>query len=200
MNRYNTITIRSQVPIPLESAPDARFVTFDGLPDHSEHFAVVFGHPSTDAPLVRVHSECITGDVFGSLRCDCGSQLKHAIKMMQASGGILLYLRQEGRGIGLVAKLDAYRLQHEQGLDTYAANEAISLPADAREYDCAAHMLKALGVGSIQLITNNPDKVAQLKRLGINVISRVSAGTHKTEFNATYLWAKAHITGHALQM
>ncbi len=200
MSHVNTVTIRSQVPIPLESAPDARFVTFDGLSDRAEHFAVVFGNPSTEAPLVRVHCECITGDVFGSLRCDCGSQLQHAMQMMQAGGGILLYLRQEGRGIGLVAKLDAYRLQHEQGLDTYAANEAMSLPADARDYDCAAHMLKALGVGSIQLITNNPDKVEQLNKLGINVISRVSAGTHKTEFNAPYLLAKARITGHSLEM
>jgi GTP cyclohydrolase II len=200
MNPFNPVTIRSQVPIPLESAPDARFFTFDGLPAHAEHFAVVFGEPASEAPLVRVHSECITGDAFGSLRCDCGSQLKQAIEMMQPAGGILLYLRQEGRGIGLVAKLDAYRLQHEQGLDTYAANEAISLPADAREYDCAAQMLRAMGVASIQLITNNPDKVIQLTKLGINVIACVSAGTHRTEFNVPYLTAKAQITGHALQM
>jgi GTP cyclohydrolase II len=125
------------------------------------------------APLVRIHSECITADVFGSLRCDCGAQLDRSIRLLQAEGGILLYLRQEGRGIGLLAKIDAYRLQ-DQGLDTYDANRALAQPADAREYACGADMLRAMGVARIRLMTNNPDKVAQLGGSGIAIVERVT--------------------------
>lgn len=194
------VRVRSRVTIPLNKAQEAQFVTFDGLAGGRDHFAVVFGKPDGVHPVVRMHSECITGDVFGSLQCDCGAQLHQAMEMMQTLGGILLYLRQEGRGIGLVAKLDAYRLQREQGLDTYAANEALSLPADARNYECAAQMLRAMGIQNIRLLTNNPDKVSQLQGYGIEVVERLSSETFLTQFNKRYLSAKVEITKHFLQV
>jgi GTP cyclohydrolase II len=194
------VKVRSRVMIPLHKGQEAQFVTFDGLPGGKEHFAVIFGAKIAENPVVRVHSECVTGDVFGSLRCDCGAQLHQAMDMMNSTGGILLYLRQEGRGIGLVAKLDAYRLQQEQGLDTYAANEALALPADAREYKCAALMLSALAVNKVRLLTNNPDKVSQIQNLGIDVVERLNSGTFLTRFNRRYLAAKAEITQHFLKV
>lgn len=164
----------------------------------AEHFAVQFGViESKQAPVVRMHSECVTGDAFGSLRCDCGSQLKEAIDKLQDAGGILLYLRQEGRGIGLVAKLDAYKLQ-DSGLDTYAANRALSLPDDARDYACGAAMLRALGVHRIRLFTNNPDKVMQLAANGIEIVECLPTDTFSTEFNREYLLAKTLLTKHRL--
>ena len=193
-------SVRSEVDIELDCGAAACFITFDGLASDTPHFALRFGTPGLqDMPLVRMHSECVTGDVFGSLRCDCGAQLKAAIATLKEAGGILLYLRQEGRGIGLVAKLDAYRLQN-RGLDTYAANRALSLPEDARDYGCAAEMLVALGVPRIRLITNNPDKVGQLRRAGIDVVERVSTPTFVTPFNRSYLIAKRQQTGHALTL
>ena len=200
MKVETAVKVRSRVMIPLDKGQEAEFVTFDGLASGKEHFAVVFGTPDVDNPVVRMHSECITGDVFGSMRCDCGAQLHQSMDMMQSVGGILLYLRQEGRGIGLVAKLDAYKLQHEQGLDTYAANEALSLPADARNYECAAQMLGALNVRRIRLLTNNPDKVAQIQSFGIAVTERLNSGTFLTKFNRSYLTAKAEITSHLLRI
>lgn len=194
------VKIHATVAIPLKSGVKAAFMTFDGLAGEAEHFAIRFGvldpaHP----PLVRMHSECITGDVFGSLRCDCGEQLTQSVDALQESGGILLYLRQEGRGIGLAAKLDAYKLQ-DRGLDTYAANRALSLPADARDYGCGADMLRAMGVAKIRLITNNPDKVRQLRTAGITIVELVPTDTFMTEFNREYLAAKARIAGHCLTL
>jgi GTP cyclohydrolase II len=192
------VTVRDRVSIPLRGGADALFVTFHGMDPASEHFAVQFGPlAAAGVPLVRMHSECITGDVFGSLRCDCGAQLAQATERLQAEGGVLLYLRQEGRGIGLAAKLAAYRLQ-DGGLDTYAANRALSLPADARDYACGAAMLQALQVPRIKLITNNPDKAAQLKRHGIAVEESIATGTFLTPFNRDYLSAKVAVTGHKL--
>jgi GTP cyclohydrolase II len=187
--------------IPIRDGILARFVTFDGLASRGEHFALCFGDTLDPgaAPLVRVHSECVTGDVFGSLRCDCGAQLDRSIDMLHERGGILLYLRQEGRGLGLLAKLDAYKLQ-DQGLDTFDANRVLAHPADAREYGCAAEMLRALGVTSIRLITNNPDKVVQLTEAGIEIAERVPAGTFPTPFNRPYLLAKARRAGHSLDL
>ncbi len=194
------VSVRSEVDIALDCGAAASFITFDGLASDTPHFALRFGPPGLqDVPLVRMHSECVTGDVFGSLRCDCGSQLKAAITNLKEVGGMLLYLRQEGRGIGLVAKLDAYRLQN-RGLDTYAANRALSLPEDARDYGCAAEMLMALGSPRIRLMTNNPDKVGQLRRAGIDVVERVSTPTFVTPFNRPYLIAKQQQTGHALTL
>ncbi len=150
-------------------------LTFDGLVDGREHLALGLGDraaplaPERSAPpLVRPHSECLTGDVFGSQRCDCGPQLREAVERIADAGGFLLYLRQEGRGIGLYAKLDAYALQ-DAGLDTYEANLALGHGADERDYTVAAQMLHALGVGEVGLLSNNPDKADQLEALGVRV-------------------------------
>jgi len=199
--RPSGVRVRTTVAIPIRDGIRARFVTFDGLANQGEHFALCFGETADlgAAPLVRVHSECITGDVFGSLRCDCGAQLDRSIETLHARGGILLYLRQEGRGLGLLAKLDAYRLQ-DQGLDTFDANRALSHPDDARTYVCGAEMLRALGVTSVRLMTNNPDKVDQLRQAGIEIVERVPAGTFLTPFNRPYLLAKAQRAGHRLDL
>jgi GTP cyclohydrolase II len=202
-------TIRNQVLVPMRFASGfattARVFTFDGLVDGCEHLALGLGahaapvtrehhdHP----PLVRLHSECLTGDVLGSERCDCGPQLAEGIEEITAAGGFLLYLRQEGRGIGLYAKIDAYALQDE-GLDTYEANRALGFEADARDYTAAAQMLHALGVDRIALLTNNPDKAAQLTRLGVDVAERVPTGVHIGPANARYLAAKAIHGAHTL--
>ncbi len=192
------VAVRNAVAVPLRDGVQATFISFTGLETAADHFALRFGSltPSR-APLVRLHSECVTGDVFGSLRCDCGAQLQQAVDLLQTAGGILLYLRQEGRGIGLAAKLDAYRLQ-DAGMDTYAANRALGLPDDARDYGCAAAMLKALNVQGVRLISNNPDKAAQLSRHGIEIVERLSTGTFLTPHNRAYLKAKAEISGHSL--
>ncbi|MBA2951113.1 GTP cyclohydrolase II [Streptomyces sp. PSKA28] len=158
------------------------------------------GDPTgSDTPLVRLHSECLTGDVFGSARCDCGPQLREAVQRIDAAGGILLYLRQEGRGIGLYNKLDAYALQ-DTGLDTYEANTALGLPEDARDYTAAAQMLTALGVRKLNLLSNNPDKARQLDDLGISVRTTVPTGVFATGSNVRYLQAKAQHTGHTIEL
>ena len=195
---------RSRVRVPLRFGDgyrvDAELVTFHGLVDGQEHLAVVLGDPAaTGTPLVRLHSECLTGDVFGSARCDCGPQLREAVERIAERGGVLLYLRQEGRGIGLYNKLDAYALQ-DQGLDTYAANTALGLPEDARDYTAAAQMLTALGIGEIDLLSNNPDKAGQLRDLGIDVHDRVPTGVFTTDHNVRYLRAKVLQTQHTLPL
>ena len=152
------------------------------------------------APLVRLHSECLTGDVLGSLRCDCGEQLEASLELIaEAETGVLLYLPQEGRGIGLANKIRAYALQ-DGGLDTYAANAALGLPEDARDYTVAAQMLGALGVARVDLLSNNPDKASQLRAAGIAVRDRVPTGVFATETNVRYLRAKAEQTGHTLSL
>ena len=194
-----TATIRSTLALPVRLADgfetQGLVVTFDGLADGREHVAVVLGEPG-DVPLVRVHSECLTGDVLGSQRCDCGPQLHEAVRRISRCGGYVLYLRQEGRGIGLYNKLDAYTLQ-DTGLDTYEANLALGFAPDQRDYGVAAQMLLALGVDTIALLTNNPDKVAQLERAGVRVESRVPTGVHRSPANHRYLDAKAW-NGHLL--
>ncbi|MEV6805423.1 GTP cyclohydrolase II [Streptomyces sp. NPDC051132] len=195
-------TPRARVRVPLCFADgyraDAELVTFHGLTDGREHLAVVLGEPGP-VPLVRLHSECLTGDVFGSARCDCGPQLREAVERVAGRGGILLYLRQEGRGIGLYNKLDAYALQ-DQGLDTYEANAALGLPEDARDYTAAAQMLTALGVTELDLLSNNPDKAEQLRARGITVRERVPTGVFTTAHNVRYLRAKALHTRHTLPL
>jgi GTP cyclohydrolase II len=192
------LSVRNAVSIPLRDGRWASFVSFNGLETGAEHFALRFGDiEASCVPLVRLHSECVTGDIFGSLRCDCGQQLQQAVDLMQTAGGILLYLRQEGRGIGLAAKLDAYRLQ-DSGLDTFAANRALNLPNDARNYGCAADMLKAMNIRRIRLLSNNPDKSDQLSRYGIDVVQRLATGTFMTSHNQAYLRAKVEISGHSL--
>ncbi|MER6178971.1 GTP cyclohydrolase II [Streptomyces sp. NPDC001652] len=197
-------TQRSRVRVPLRFGDgysvDSELVTFHGLADGQEHVAVVLGDPAPGTvPLVRLHSECLTGDVFGSARCDCGPQLREAVERIAERGGVLLYLRQEGRGIGLYNKLDAYALQ-DQGLDTYAANTALGLPEDDRDYTAAAQMLRSLGIDSLDLLSNNPDKAGQLRDLGIDVHDRVPTGVFTTTHNVRYLRAKVLQTQHTLPL
>jgi GTP cyclohydrolase II len=204
-------TIRTQIPLPLRF-PDgysslARAVSFDGLADGREHLAFGLGDraaPVTSTenlrePLVRPHSECLTGDVFGSQRCDCGAQLREAVERITDSGGYLLYLRQEGRGIGLYPKLDAYALQ-DAGLDTYEANLALGHREDERSYLVAAQMLRALGATRVALLSNNPDKAGQLGGYGVTVTERVPTGVHLSATNARYLATKARHGGHTLDV
>jgi GTP cyclohydrolase II len=201
-------TIRTQLVIPLEFADgyaaEARVFTFHGLVDGREHLALGLGDRvspcvsrADDPPLVRLHSECLTGDVFGSQRCDCGPQLREAVERISDTGGYLLYLRQEGRGIGLYRKLDAYLLQDE-GLDTYEANLALGCEADARDYTVAAQMLHALGESRVDLLSNNPDKAEQLEALGVAVAERVPTMVHLSPANGRYLAAKALHGSHSL--
>lgn len=197
-------TVRTRVRIPLRFSDGfqvmAEVVTFHGLVDGAEHVALVLGDPSaTQAPLVRLHSECLTGDVFGSDRCDCGPQLREATERIAGVGGVLLYLRQEGRSIGLYNKLDAYALQ-DLGLDTYEANLALGLPEDARDYTAAAQMLAALGITELALLTNNPDKAQQLRALGVLVPETVPTGVHATPSNLRYLHAKVEHTHHTIAL
>jgi len=162
--------------------------------------ALVMGDLHAAPPLVRIHSQCLTGDVFGSLRCDCRLQLEMALKKIaEAGAGILLYEQQEGRGIGLMAKLRAYELQ-DQGLDTVEANEELGFAADCRAYELPAAVLKLLGVGKVRLLTNNPEKVAALESAGIAVTERISAEVEPQESFAGYLRTKQEKMGHILEM
>lgn len=161
-----------------------------------EAVALVMGEVSKTAPLVRVHSQCLTGDVFGSLRCDCRQQLEMALAMIAKSGaGVLVYEQQEGRGIGLMAKLQAYQLQ-DQGLDTVEANERLGFKADHREFALPAGILKALGVTQVRLLSNNPDKVAALERAGVKVVERVPCEVEPTAHSESYLKTKKKKLGH----
>ncbi|HWJ81830.1 MAG TPA: GTP cyclohydrolase II [Nocardioides sp.] len=204
--------VRTHVAVPLRFpdgfAAPADVFTFHGLSDDREHLLLGLGDWRSAlessaaggvAPLVRPHSECLTGDVFRSERCDCGPQLREAVERISATGGFLLYLRQEGRGIGLYAKLDAYALQ-DDGLDTYQANLALGHGEDERDYRPAAQMLRALGSSRIRLLSNNPDKAAQLDAYGIEVTERVPTGVHLSEANARYLGAKRDHTAHTLDL
>jgi GTP cyclohydrolase II len=199
-----TAAVRTRVVVPLEFpdgyATRAEVFTFDGLADGKEHLALGLGDwRGTTTPLVRPHSECLTGDVFGSRRCDCGPQLREAAERITETGGLLLYLRQEGRGIGLYAKLDAYALQ-DAGLDTYEANVALGHGEDERDYTAAAQMLAALDVPTIRLLSNNPDKAAQLAALGVAVHEQVPTGVHVSSDNVRYLTAKRDHTHHTLDL
>ncbi|MFF8960145.1 GTP cyclohydrolase II [Streptomyces sp. NPDC014894] len=195
--------IRARVEVPVYLADGtsrtAEMITFSGLCDGLEHIAVVFA-PLLSVPLVRLHSECLTGDVFGSTRCDCGPQLGESLRLTAESGGILLYLRQEGRGIGLYNKLDAYRVQDELGLDTFAANRELDFSDDLRDYRAAAQMLHALDVTRIGLLTNNPDKVDQMASYGVSVEEVIPTGIFRTERNQGYLSAKVEFSGHTIQL
>jgi GTP cyclohydrolase II len=161
-----------------------------------EAVALVMGDMHSDPPLLRIHSQCLTGDVFGSLRCDCRDQLEMALAMIADAGaGVLIYEQQEGRGIGLMAKLQAYELQ-DQGLDTVEANERLGFKADQREYALPAEILKALGVSRVRLLSNNPDKVAALERGGIQVIERVPCEPKPSSYAEDYLRIKKEKMGH----
>ncbi len=196
---YMKAKIRNRVNIPLKDT-FGEFVSFSGLMDRKENVAIIIGQlKSKTNVLVRVHSECLTGDVFGSGRCDCGEQLNEAINEMTATGGILLYLRQEGRGIGLYEKLDAYSLQ-EKGIDTYSANVMLGHKEDQRDYTVAVQMLEALGVESIVLMTNNPDKKNQLEKLGIHIVGTRPTKVFLKSSNVDYLKAKVLKTGHTIAL
>ncbi len=194
-----TPAVRARVNVTMArvGGRSTELVTFTGLPDEGEHVACVLPTRLGVTPLVRLHSECLTGDLFGSERCDCGPQLDEALGRMKAEGGTVLYLRQEGRGIGLYNKLDAYVLQ-DRGLDTFEANRHLGRGYDERDYGVAAAMLRALGQTSIRLLTNNPDKAVQLREHGIEVVEVLPTQVYLTEENARYLSAKARISGHTL--
>jgi len=208
--RLPIATIRTQVELPLRFsdgyATDARVFSFDGLVDGREHVAFALGdrtapHSADErsVPLIRPHSECLTGDVFGSERCDCGAQLREAVERIAAVGGYLLYLRQEGRGIGLYSKLAAYALQ-DAGADTYEANLALGHGEDERSYLAAAQMLHALGAPRVALLSNNPDKGRQLRSWGVTVLEQVPTGVHLSNANQRYLETKARRGQHTLDL
>jgi GTP cyclohydrolase II len=185
--------------VPLEGAENARIVAFRPEDGGIEHLAIVIGDPDTSGPtLVRLHSECFTGDLIGSLKCDCGDQLRGAIAQIGKEGsGVLLYLAQEGRGIGLINKLRAYALQ-DQGFDTVEANQRLGFEDDERNFLAAAEMLRQLGFSKARLLTNNPRKVAQLEEYGIEVVERVTHSFPTNKHNEHYLAIKAEKSGHIL--
>ncbi|WP_375394496.1 GTP cyclohydrolase II [uncultured Sphingomonas sp.] len=192
------LTIAARAHLPVGGAEDAEIVAFRSPESADEHVALLIGQPDGDAPLVRLHSECLTGDVLGSLKCDCGPQLHAAIAAIRASGwGILLYLRQEGRGIGLVNKLRAYALQ-DQGYDTVDANTRLGFAVDSRDFGVAARMLALLGQDRVRLLTNNPAKVAALAAAGIDVAERIAHHLPPNPHNERYLATKRDRTGHQL--
>ena len=199
MSTAGTLRQVTAARVPLEDAEDARILAFRSPEGGREHLAIVIGEPSTDRPvLTRLHSECFTGDLIGSLKCDCGQQLREAIAQIGREGsGVLLYLRQEGRGIGLINKLRAYALQG-QGFDTVEANERLGFESDERVFLPAARILQQLGYRQIRLMTNNPDKVAALEEFGIEVIERVPHAFPSNDHNEFYLSVKKEKSGHLL--
>ena len=197
------LVIATRARLPVEALEEAEIVAFRSPDDVREHAALILGRPRSDrAPLVRLHSECLTGDVFGSLKCDCGPQLDGALAAMaeEARGGgwgVVLYMRQEGRGIGLVNKLRAYRLQ-DQGFDTIDANTRLGLPDEARDFPGAARMLRLLGIPAVRLMTNNPAKVAAFAAAGVEVMERVPLALAPGAHNHAYLATKRDRAGHLL--
>ncbi|NQY88171.1 MAG: GTP cyclohydrolase II [Colwellia sp.] len=188
-----SLKIGSNSQIPVE------IVSFNGLTSEKEHIAILFTQPDNlkNPPLVRIHSECLTGDVFHSSRCDCGEQLDEAINVMTEEGGVIIYLRQEGRGIGLYNKLDAYKLQ-SSGMNTYQANNHLGFADDLRDFDEGGQMLKALNINSLRLLTNNPFKVKAIQDYGLKIDQVINTTTYIKEDNKTYLKAKAAYAGHDL--
>ena len=194
--RKPEVEIVARARLPLDDMPDTQIVAFRAADDGQEHVALVIGAFGGKPPLVRLHSECLTGDVFGSLKCDCGPQLKEALRIIgESGGGVLLYLRQEGRGIGLANKLRAYALQ-DRGLDTVDANRRLGFADDERDYAHAAAMLRALGISRVRLLTNNPRKVSGLSAAGIEIVERVGHHMPANPHNADYLETKRKKSGH----
>lgn len=192
-----TLKVVGRAPVPLEGAPDTEFVVFRGGEGLRDQVAVIVGKPDLSRPVpVRLHSACLTGDLFGSLKCDCGDQLRDTVQRMAAtSGGILLYLDQEGRGNGIANKMRAYQLQ-SQGFDTYEADAALGFDLDQRRFDFAAEMLRQLGVSAVEIITNNPQKIAALKAAGIEVAADRRILGRPTAENVRYLASKRDRAGH----
>jgi GTP cyclohydrolase II len=192
------LAIVARARLPVDAAEHAEIVAFRSPESISEHVALIIGTPNGSPPLVRLHSECLTGDVLGSLKCDCGPQLHAALsEIAEAGWGILLYLRQEGRGIGLINKLRAYELQ-DQGFDTVDANLRLGFAVDSRDFGVAARMLTLLEQGTIRLLTNNPDKVTGLEAAGVSVVERVRHVVQHNPHNERYLATKRDRTGHQL--
>lgn len=193
------LEIVANAKLPTEFAEKGRLIAFRPSDGGPEHLALIVGVPLPDSPvLTRLHSECFTGDLLGSLKCDCGPQLRGALEALAAAGnGVLLYLRQEGRGIGLMNKLKAYALQ-DQGFDTVVANERLGFADDERDFRVAAAMLRALGFSSVRLLTNNPAKIAGLEAAGVHVAERVAHSFPANPHNAEYLSVKAAKSGHLI--
>lgn len=192
------LAIAARARLPVAESEAGELVAYRSPEDPQEHVALILGQRDASVPVVRLHSECLTGDVLGSLKCDCGPQLHAALHAIAgAPWGILLYLRQEGRGIGLVNKLRAYQLQ-DQGFDTVDANTRLGFPVEARDFGIAARMLSLLGVDAVRLMTNNPEKVARLEREGIRVIERLPLALPTNVHNERYLATKRDRTGHQL--
>lgn len=191
------VSLRAESRVPTEHG-EMRFLAYKDRTTGTDHLAVISGDLSEDAPLVRVHSECLTGEAFGSLKCECGEQLDAALDEIARSGGVVIYMRgHEGRGIGLINKLRAYSLQ-ESGLDTVDANLALGLPADSRDYAAAAGILADLGIERVRLLTNNPDKVAQLRELGLEITEQVPLVVGVGPNNHQYLVTKRDRMGHII--
>ncbi|WP_318842405.1 GTP cyclohydrolase II [Vibrio bathopelagicus] len=199
----NMAEVRARIDfkVGVTSSIDAELLSFHGLKTDKEHVAVIFksADKTQDIPLVRMHSECLTGDVFHSSRCDCGEQLDETIQIMGETGGVILYLRQEGRGIGLYNKIDAYRLQSE-GMNTYEANNHLGFGDDLRDFTEAAEMLRALGTTKIRLVTNNPKKINELREFGIEISEVVNTSAHIKSGNESYLKAKVSHGKHNLDI
>jgi GTP cyclohydrolase II len=195
------LTIVGRAPVPLEGAPDTEFVVFRGGEGLRDQVAILVGKPDLAQPVhVRLHSACLTGDLFGSLKCDCGDQLRDTVQAMtENGGGILLYLDQEGRGNGLSNKIRAYRLQSE-GFDTYEADEILGFDLDQRRFGFAAEMLRRLGVTRVRIMTNNPDKIAALRKAGLDVVAEQRVFGRATPENLRYLATKRDRAGHAIDL
>jgi GTP cyclohydrolase II len=192
------LRIAARARLPVSASSDAELIAFRSTADAADHVALVVGKRDGSTPVVRLHSECLTGDVLGSLKCDCGPQLDEALHQIAGAGwGVLLYLRQEGRGIGLVNKLRAYALQ-DQGFDTVDANIRLGFAVDARDFAVAAQMLRLLSVDRVRLLTNNPEKVAGLEAEGVGVVERLPLKIAANPHNAQYLETKRDRTGHQL--
>jgi GTP cyclohydrolase II len=189
-------TLLARAKLPLDNIPETQIAVFRTSDDGQEHVALIVGAFGGKPPLVRLHSECLTGDVFGSLKCDCGPQLKEALRLIaEAGGGVLLYLRQEGRGIGIANKIRAYALQ-DRGLDTVEANLRLGFADDERDYEHSAAMLRSLGIAEVRLLTNNPAKLEGLERAGIRVAERIGHHMPTNPHNADYLATKREKSGH----
>lgn len=192
------LRIAARARLPVSAAEDAELVAYRSVADAADHVALVVGQRDGTPPVIRLHSECLTGDVLGSLKCDCGPQLHEALhQIADAQWGVLLYLRQEGRGIGLVNKLRAYALQ-DQGFDTVDANIRLGFAVDARDFSVAAQMLRLLSISEVRLLTNNPEKVAGLEAEGVKVTERLPLKIAANPHNAHYLATKRDRTGHKL--